>query len=919
MTTKYFARRQALNVISSAIQDAQTIRIATAFFEPSGYKLLEPVLHGKEVRLLLGREEGKDDKVDELIKEFISALDEPMENKQQTIEELRDAIQQGKFLVGVNPVGGKHTRLEPRYYNLHAKVYIGDKKYAVVSSSNFTSPGLQRSIEAGHLVTEPEDVLYYVKQFDLFFAKAIPISEFLLKAIDDWLRLFSPYEIYIHSLLHLYDLSDLHLEASLPPLTEYQEPVVARAKRSFEQYDGAMIIASTGLGKTIMAGYLAAILHKNRMINRAIVLCPSGLKKMWKTTMRMARLSSIEFSYYLMSNEDQRRIPELITLENELEEADENTLIILDESHHMRNEKQGLEMKLRNKRVDEFINKKAKILLMTATPYSKDITDVNAQLKLLPRKNYKNNIFSGIVEDHPRSWHVQKPEDLSQLAVGVVLTTPTVVKFFSSLDRESNSRYILYNKNEKRYFPDKINMRNIDYDNHGDEILEYLFEKRLLQIYHERDDNRELFGDISSSNRDPLFEARLVNQFCSSLAEANSVLQKMENEDSMSGFEKLKFANQDELRKEIKPLRSHLQPFLRDDPSVNDDKIRKLLNIIKKHYQKKIIIFCEYQNTADYLVTSLRRLFPEKITESNSGKKAEDLEKVIRKFAPKANGVNPDEEFINEKETHVDILVATRAISEGFNFQDAGVLVNFDLPWTVLSLAQRLGRILRPWEEPREIYVYSFIASTMTNKKILHAGNWHNRLHKMNAEAATLSQIPFMVSKEESVDMTKLALAQNLSNLEDEELSLDEINKFIENVDHLYSNSFIDDLAKIDEKDRERIFKFQMGIKSIKKLPNNKKKNNMLYVLLKYKQKYFPAIFNEDGNIHKDIGQMDEIMKMIQSGQEELPAQLNDVSQDFSFDNLDQWLYQCKTKWIKKKLGDDPEEKVIVANYMILV
>jgi superfamily II DNA/RNA helicase len=72
-----------------------------------------------------------------------------------------------------------------------------------------------------------------------------------------------------------------------------------------------------------------------------------------------------------------------------------------------------------------------------------------------------------------------------------------------------------------------------------------------------------------------------------------------------------------------------------------------------------------------------------------------------------ANTIDLDGEEEIKSEDEIDVLVATGAMSEGFNFQDAPVLINFDLPWTVLVLAQRMGRILRPWHEPREIVVYN--------------------------------------------------------------------------------------------------------------------------------------------------------------------------------------------------------------------
>lgn len=43
--------------------------------------------------------------------------------------------------------------------------------------------------------------------------------------------------------------------------------------------------------------------------------------------------------------------------------------------------------------------------------------------------------------------------------------------------------------------------------------------------------------------------------------------------------------------------------------------------------------------------------------------------------------------------------------------QDAQVVINYDLAWTPIEPAQRAGRILRLWREPRTIQLYAFVPS----------------------------------------------------------------------------------------------------------------------------------------------------------------------------------------------------------------
>lgn len=130
------------------------------------------------------------------------------------------------------------------------------------------------------------------------------------------------------------------------------------------------------------------------------------------------------------------------------------------------------------------------------------------------------------------------------------------------------------------------------------------------------------------------------------------------------------------------------------------------------------MVFCEYHETARSLQVGLKKLIPSLQAETTVD--APDLDNLLRRFAPIANEVLPEER--NEKE-EIQVLIATRSMSEGFNLQDARYWLAPDLPWTVLQLAQRMGRVLRPWSVPRDVIIYNFVPSTMDHERIRHARN----------------------------------------------------------------------------------------------------------------------------------------------------------------------------------------------------
>ena len=56
-----------------------------------------------------------------------------------------------------------------------------------------------------------------------------------------------------------------------------------------------------------------------------------------------------------------------------------------------------------------------------------------------------------------------------------------------------------------------------------------------------------------------------------------------------------------------------------------------------------------------------------------------------------------------------DILIATDAISEGFNLHRAGIIFNYDIPYNPTRVIQRVGRINRINKKVfDELFIYNF-------------------------------------------------------------------------------------------------------------------------------------------------------------------------------------------------------------------
>ena len=186
----------------------------------------------------------------------------------------------------------------------------------------------------------------------------------------------------------------------------------------------------------------------------------------------------------------------------------------------------------------------------------------------------------------------------------------------------------------------------------------------------------------------------------------------------------------DDLRRDIKAVKSLLDEF-GDWTEKEDSKIDRLAKLLKKdHPGDKVLIFTEYKDTADYVADALADRGVKNVGLA-TGETA-DPTGMARRFSPRSNAL-PGEEATLPEGDELRVLVATDVLSEGQNLQDAHVVVNYDLPWAIIRLIQRAGRIDRVGQMSPEVFVYSFFHENVENVLSLRT-RIKDRLQK-NAEA----------------------------------------------------------------------------------------------------------------------------------------------------------------------------------------
>lgn len=169
------------------------------------------------------------------------------------------------------------------------------------------------------------------------------------------------------------------------------------------------------------------------------------------------------------------------------------------------------------------------------------------------------------------------------------------------------------------------------------------------------------------------------------------------------------------------------------DPKV-DKKLKSLEKLCKTKYPKdKILIFSQFADTIDYLHTELKRRNIEDL-EAVTGR-VDNPTSFAHRFSPVSNKKSPGNDDIR-------VLLSTDVLSEGQNLQDAHIVVNFDLPWALIRLIQRAGRIDRIGQDYPEILCYSFLPADGLNQ-IIRLRDRLSRRIKENAEFVGADEVFF--------------------------------------------------------------------------------------------------------------------------------------------------------------------------------
>jgi len=158
-----------------------------------------------------------------------------------------------------------------------------------------------------------------------------------------------------------------------------------------------------------------------------------------------------------------------------------------------------------------------------------------------------------------------------------------------------------------------------------------------------------------------------------------------------------------DLRKDVRVLLSLLSDCGDWKPD-RDAKLNALHKLLTKiHPDEKVIVFTQFADTVAYLESRLKSLGVDKL-EGVTGD-TPDPTGMAWRFSPVSN----EKRGQIQPEDELRVLIATDVLSEGQNLQDCYIVVNYDLPWAIIRLIQRAGRVDRIGQQAENIFCYSFL------------------------------------------------------------------------------------------------------------------------------------------------------------------------------------------------------------------
>ena len=213
--------------------------------------------------------------------------------------------------------------------------------------------------------------------------------------------------------------------------------------------------------------------------------------------------------------------------------------------------------------------------------------------------------------------------------------------------------------------------------------------------------------------------------------------------------------------------------LVKDDPKA-ECLLTNIQEVLKQKPQsgepkRKVIIFSEYLDTVNHLEKVLTEYFGERMLVVGGDLSSSTVARINKNFD--ASHKEPADDY--------DVLLSTDRISEGFNLNRAGMVINYDIPWNPVRVIQRVGRINRISKKVfNELFLVNFFptekgAVLVQSRQI--ASNKMFLIHNVLGEDAKI----FDIDEEPTPAGLYERIQQNPDALEEESFYTKALTKFL--------------------------------------------------------------------------------------------------------------------------------------------
>lgn len=885
--------------------------------------------------------------------------------------------------------------LEPNF--CHAKSYLfnPDKKddrnkYFISGSSNLTEAGIglkhTNNIELN--IAETGNNNQYkelVVWFDSLWARPqahkektlvspdgtktkIDFKQYLINEIERIFIKYTPRELYYKVLFELFgnqlletendpdfnrQIGRLENSVVYNTLYEFQKKGVLSLIRMLQKYNGAILADAVGLGKTWSA--LAVIKFFQLQGREVLLLCPKKLEHNWRRYLKHqdSRFEKDQFDFFLRFHTDMHedRLEKYIDRADKFFTNDKPKLIVIDESHNLRNDKSSRYKFLLERILKE--NDDVKILLLSATPINNSLNDIRNQFKLLVQGdvggyeetlgirnlNYTfrtaQKVFNEWREEpSPRiSDFIKKlPANFFTLTDSLIVArtrkmiegqqtgltfpvktkplnlfvTPSQLGNFESFEELFDHFPPMLSGYQPSFYLEDEEEKDVLHDERQRDrflvkMMYILMVKRLESSWYSFYSTVEKIKDHHQNALDKI-KAYQEGKANSKLNEKDENL--FDDDDFQDDYEELTLGkkrkinlsdidasgNLENFKKDLKKdldaldnLFINLQKFENkiDKETLRpgnlnsaDDKLQTLIAEINKkratgenNGNAKVVIFTVYRDTAQYLFDQLKsRGFDKLAMVSGSGSQTSDsdeetknFEPILERFAPYTKlfmekewdfqtpkkGLEAYHEWIswvaqNHPKTYakvqqpIDILIATDALSEGQNLQDADMVINYDIHWNPVRIIQRLGRIDRLGSPNKKIFGINFWPSNNINSYLNLQGRIEQRMAAMKLAGAEVDE-KFSDTFQEMIHDESLDQRMKNRMMEQMQVTFDDLDgNDTFGFDDLSLERYRQDLLEEFNKDKAKYLRMPKGIYTGFKADTSVCAENGLIALLGY-------------------------------------------------------------------------------------